>query len=50
MFYGHMINDSDTMPKAKEAVVFLIAALNLHWKIPEFLKFRFPEIWSWLFF
>lgn len=32
--YGHKINDSDAMPKATEVLVFLIVALNSHWKIP----------------
>lgn len=32
--YGHKVNDSDAMPKATEVLVFLIVALNSHWKIP----------------
>lgn len=32
--FGHKINDSDAMIEATEALVFLIVALNSHWKIP----------------
>jgi len=32
--YGHNIEDSDAMPKATEVLVFLVVALNSHWKIP----------------
>lgn len=32
--YGHKVNDSDALPKATEVLVFLIVALNSHWKIP----------------
>jgi len=32
--YGHKTNDSDAIPKAIEVLVFLIVALNSHWKIP----------------
>lgn len=32
--YGHNIQDSDAMLKATEALVFLVVALNSHWKIP----------------
>lgn len=32
--YGHKIQDSDAMPKATEALVFIVVALNSHWKIP----------------
>jgi len=31
---GHKINDSDAMIEATEALVFLVVALNSHWKIP----------------
>jgi len=32
--YGHNIQDFDAMPKATEALEFLVVALNSHWKIP----------------
>lgn len=32
--YGHKIQDSDAMPQATEALVFIVVALNSHWKIP----------------
>lgn len=31
---GHKIQDSDAMPKVTEALVFIVVALNSHWKIP----------------
>jgi len=32
--FGQGSEDSDSLPMAKEALVFLVVALNSNWKVP----------------